>query len=50
MTGNAETKDQYIDEEWVTLIKEAFILGISADEIRDFLKKNRENEKIILRP
>lgn len=50
MTGDAKTKDQHIDEEWVTLIKEAYILGISADEIRDFLKKNRENEKIILRP
>ena len=50
MTGDAETKDQYIDEEWVTLIKEALILGISADEIREFLKKNREKEEIILRP
>ena len=50
MTGNAETKDQYIDEEWVALIKRALILGISADEIRELLKKNRENEKIILRP
>ena len=39
MTGNAETIDQYIDEEWVTLIKKAFILGISADEIRDFFRK-----------
>ena len=45
MTSDAKTKDQYIDEEWVTLIKEAYILGISADEIRDFLKKNREKEE-----
>ena len=50
MTGNAETKDQYIDEEWVTLIKEAFIIGISADEIREFLKKNKEKEETILNP
>jgi DNA-binding transcriptional regulator YhcF (GntR family) len=45
VTGDAETKDQYIDEEWVTLIKEAYILGISADEIRDFFKKKREKEE-----
>ena len=50
MTGNAETKDQYIDEEWVTLIKEALIIGISVDEIREFLKKNKEKEETILNP
>ena len=50
MTGDAETNDQYIDEVWVALIKEALLLGISADEIRDFLKKNKVNEDIILRP
>jgi hypothetical protein len=35
----AATKEVDLDEEWVDLIKEALILGISADEIRDFLNK-----------
>jgi hypothetical protein len=50
VTGDVEKNDPYLDEVWVALIKEAFILGISADEIKDFLKKNKKNEEIILRP
>ena len=47
MTGDAEKNDPYLDEVWVDLIKEALGLGISADEIRDFLKKNKiNNEKV----
>jgi hypothetical protein len=36
----AATKEIELDEEWVDLIKEALLLGISADEIRDFLNKS----------
>ena len=48
MTSDAEKNAPYIDGVWVALIKEALRLGISEDEIRDFLKKNKRNEKIIL--
>jgi DNA-binding transcriptional MerR regulator len=35
------TKEKELDEEWVELIKESQMLGISVSEIRDFLNKNR---------
>ena len=50
MTGDAEKNDPYLDEVWVVFFKEAVRLGISADEIRDFLKKNKKNEEIKKRP
>ncbi|RLL48359.1 DNA-binding anti-repressor SinI [Oceanobacillus piezotolerans] len=31
-----------LDEEWIELIEEAFNLGISIQEIRQFLKNNEE--------
>ena len=46
MTGDAEKNDPYLDEVWVVFFKEAVRLGISVDEIRDFLKKNKKNEEI----
>lgn len=33
------TCEKKLDEEWAELIKEAIMLGISVDEIRDFLNK-----------
>ena len=41
MTMDTITNDQYIDEEWVTLVKEALLQGISGDEIRAFLRKKQ---------
>ena len=35
----ALTSENELDNEWVELIKEALKLGISVDEIRDFLNK-----------
>ncbi|WP_309144661.1 anti-repressor SinI family protein [Bacillus sp. EB600] len=35
----ALTSENELDNEWVELIKEALELGISVDEIRDFLNK-----------
>ena len=36
----AIVSEKGIDKEWVELIKQALELGISYDEIRDFLKGN----------
>ncbi|RXJ04051.1 DNA-binding anti-repressor SinI [Anaerobacillus alkaliphilus] len=30
-----------LDQEWVELIQEAMVMGISTDEILDFLLKNK---------
>ncbi|WHY00326.1 anti-repressor SinI family protein [Neobacillus sp. DY30] len=33
-----------LDKEWVALIKKALELGISVEEIRDFLRNNQVSE------
>ncbi|WP_231514770.1 anti-repressor SinI family protein [Oceanobacillus salinisoli] len=35
-------KDLTLDSEWVTLIKEAKNLGMTIDEVRTFLKDEKE--------
>ncbi|KAB7707423.1 DNA-binding anti-repressor SinI [Bacillus aerolatus] len=36
-------KSQLVDQEWIVLMKEAKNLGISMEEIREFLKKEKVN-------
>ncbi len=35
-----------LDQEWITLIKEAKNLGLSLDEVRQFLNHIRERSKV----
>ncbi|MCT1904344.1 anti-repressor SinI family protein [Oceanobacillus sojae] len=35
-----------LDQEWITLIKEAKKLGLSLDEVRQFLNHIRERSKV----
>jgi DNA-binding transcriptional MerR regulator len=35
-----------MDEEWVALLEEARELGLTAEEIRDWLKQHSESEEI----
>lgn len=35
--------EKELDQEWVVLIKDAFIWGITAEEIRNFLSKSNED-------
>ncbi|WP_428909547.1 anti-repressor SinI family protein [Niallia sp. Krafla_26] len=39
--GAQETDKQILDKEWIELLKEAFLLGISIEEIRSYLQHNR---------
>ncbi|MGG3467806.1 anti-repressor SinI family protein [Neobacillus pocheonensis] len=41
-----ERKMEVIDEEWLALIFEAKELGLSLDEVREFLNQNQLNELI----
>ena len=43
VTSSAKKKVPDLDEIWVVLIKEALSLGISTEEIRGFLKKDKVN-------
>lgn len=41
-----ESKMEVIDEEWLALIFEAKELGLSLDEVREFLSQNQINELV----
>lgn len=36
-----------IDEEWLELIREAKVIGLSIEEIRDFLNQNVTGEQLV---
>jgi DNA-binding transcriptional MerR regulator len=44
MGGNSVGQDQRLDQEWVGLMKEAKNLGISIQEIREFIEKEKTQE------
>ncbi|SDO58244.1 anti-repressor SinI family protein [Halobacillus aidingensis] len=36
-----------LDDEWVTLLKEAKALGLSTEEVKRFLQKNQKQKKTV---
>ncbi|MYL49401.1 DNA-binding anti-repressor SinI [Halobacillus litoralis] len=36
-----------LDDEWVSLIKEAKALGLSTEEVKRFLQKNQKQKKTV---
>jgi hypothetical protein len=41
--------EKELDLEWITLIKEAMAVGVTKDEILEYLHTNREERKILIK-
>lgn len=40
-------KYKKVNKEWIDLMKEAYDLGLSCQEVKEFLKSSRDDQKII---
>ncbi|WP_409254396.1 anti-repressor SinI family protein [Bacillus sp. SCS-153A] len=41
--------EKELDLEWVTLIKEAMSVGVTKDEILEYLHTNREEKRVLVK-
>ncbi|RIW36102.1 DNA-binding anti-repressor SinI [Bacillus salacetis] len=41
--------ERELDLEWITLIKEAMAVGVTKDEILEYLHTNREKSKVLVK-
>jgi hypothetical protein len=47
--GDFEVVEKELDLEWITLIKEAMAVGVTKDEILEYLHTNREERKVLVK-